>query len=145
MLILMIPSLVSTMPWNPIRPLPPPPPPLPLLTLPLSLCALLPALSPPLLPGLDPHGMASLCMGLCVTGELCTLNPGLTARRLKLTGSRSLSSRRRLLLIRREISAAEGVCCQKVNDCCVGHGGTHDLLRFLAAHPRTASPWPNPH
>ena len=44
-----------------------------------------------------------------MTGELCTLMlPGLTARRLMLTGSRSLSSRRRLLLMRRVISAAVG-------------------------------------
>lgn len=40
-------------------------------------------------------------------GELWTLMPGLTARRLKLTGSKS-SSRRRLLLMRRVISAALG-------------------------------------
>jgi hypothetical protein len=40
-------------------------------------------------------------------GELWTLMPGLTARRLMLTGSRS-SSRRRLLLMRRVISAALG-------------------------------------
>src|SRR5687768_8812976 len=111
MLILMMPSLVSTIPWNPTLPLPlfpllffPP------LTLPLSLCALLPPLSPPLLPGRDPHGTASRCIGLCKMGELWTLKPGLTARRLKLTGSRSESSRRRLL-IRRVISAAVGGCC----------------------------------
>lgn len=130
-----IPSLVSTIPWNPIRfplgiaitrllmavPFPPPaadwvfpgvPP------LPFSLGAPLPDLapvfiltfvvvSPPTLLGLDPHGARSLCKGDWIMGEFCTLIPGLTARRLILTGSKS-SSRRRLLFIRRVISAAVG-------------------------------------
>ena len=99
------------MPWNPTRPLSrllPGPSHEVLALLPLALPPppLLPAsLSPPLLLGRDPH--RSRCMGLCSTGEPCTLTPGLTARRLKLMGSRS-SSRRRLLLIRRVISAALG-------------------------------------
>jgi hypothetical protein len=46
-------------------------------------------------------------MGLCMTGLLCTLIPGLTALRLKLVGSKS-SSLLRLLLIFRVISAAVG-------------------------------------
>lgn len=113
MLIRIIASLASTMPWKPTLPLFPASRPLgvpdgpPML--PESLCALLPARSPPVLPGREPHWMLSRCSGLCTTGELCTLMPGLTARRLKLTGSRS-SSRRRLLLMRRVISAAEGGC-----------------------------------
>lgn len=59
---------------------------------------------------LFPQGMASRCSGDCMTGEPCTLPmPGLTARRLMLTGSRSSSPRRRLLLLmRRVISAALG-------------------------------------
>lgn len=112
MLIRMIPSLVSVIPWRPT---------LPFLTwpvepaggfagvppmLPDSLCPLLP-LSPPVLPGREPQGITSRCMGLCMMGELCALMLGLTARRLKLVGSKS-SSRRRLLLIRLVISAALG-------------------------------------
>jgi hypothetical protein len=46
-------------------------------------------------------------MGLCMTGLLCTLIPGLTALRLKLVGSKS-SSLLRLLLTFRVISAAVG-------------------------------------
>lgn len=113
MLIRMIPSLVSIMPWKPILPLlfnlAPvlDPPDMCPGVLPDSLGALLPALSPPLLPGREPQGATSRCMGLCIMGELWTLIPGLTARRLKLMGSKS-SSRRRLLLIRRVISAALG-------------------------------------
>lgn len=113
MLMRMMPSFVSTIPCNPTLPF--------LLTwpvepmggfagvppkLPDSLWPLLP-LSPPVLPGREPHGITSRCIGLCTTGELCALMLGLTARRLKLVGSKS-SSRRRLLLIRRVISAALG-------------------------------------
>jgi hypothetical protein len=54
-----------------------------------------------------PQGVASLCMGLCITGLLCELMPGLTALRLKLLGSKS-SSRRRFLLTLCVISAAVG-------------------------------------
>lgn len=75
--------------------------------LPASLGALLPPLSPPVLPGREPQVAESRCLGLCRTGELWTLMPGLTALRLKLVGSKS-SSRRRLLLMRRVISAALG-------------------------------------
>jgi len=60
-----------------------------------------------LLGGRLPHGVTSLCIGLCITGLLCTLMPGLTALRLKLVGSKS-SSRLRLLLTFRVISAAVG-------------------------------------
>lgn len=108
-----IESWVSIIPWKPTRPLLLIRPAEELLpdgfpgVLPASLGALLPALSPPLLPGREPHDILSRWSGLCVTGELCTLIPGLTARRLKLTGSKS-SSRRRLVLILRVISAAVG-------------------------------------
>lgn len=102
MLIRIIPSLVSIIPWNPTRPLPFRRPVAPtegfagvLAMLPVSLGALLPPLSPPVLPDRDPHGPESRGIGLCRIGELWTLIAGLTARRLKLTGSRS-SSRRRL-------------------------------------------------
>lgn len=112
MLIRMMPSFVSTMPCIPTLPFRP--------TWPVeptggfagvpprleSLCPLLPR-SPPVLPGREPQGITSRCMGLCTMGELCALMLGLTARRLKLVGSKS-SSRRRLLLIRRVISAALG-------------------------------------
>jgi len=54
-----------------------------------------------------PQGVASLCIGLCITGLLCELMPGLTALRLKLLGSKS-SSRRRFLLTFCVISAAVG-------------------------------------
>lgn len=106
------PSCVSVMPWKPTRPL------LPLIGLPCPALPLLPpelpvslgvpdAFSPPLLPGREPQGMLSRCSGLCMTGELCTLMPGLTARRLKLIESIS-SSLRLLLLMRRVISSAVG-------------------------------------
>lgn len=106
---LVMPSLVSTMPWNPIRPLARALSPLPPLPLPLPLVSLLgvsfrPPRSPPLLPGLEPQG--ACCIGLCMMGEPWTLMPGDTARRLKLTGSRS-SSRRRFVS-RRVTSATEG-------------------------------------
>jgi hypothetical protein len=122
MLILISPSWVSTMPCIPTLPLPAiglAPAPLLPLTLPDSLGAVLP---PPLiripllllplpllLPGREPQGATSRWSGLCRIGELCTLIPGLTARLLKLPGSKS-SSRRRLLLIRLVISAALGGC-----------------------------------
>lgn len=116
MLMRIRPSCVSVMPWNPTRPLAPamglpllfavPPVLLVPPVLPLSL-GVPEALSPPLLPGREPHGAMSRCSGLCMTGELCTLMPGLTARLLKVTGSKS-SSLRRLLLIRRVISSAVG-------------------------------------
>lgn len=54
-----------------------------------------------------PQGVTSLCIGLCITGLLCALIPGLTARRLKLLGSKS-SSRRRFLFTFWVISAAVG-------------------------------------
>jgi len=93
MLIFIKPSLVSTIPWNPTLFIGPPLPPI----FPAS----------PLLDGRLPQGVVSLCIGLCITGLLCTLIPGLTARRLKLVGSKS-SSLRRLLLTFRVISAAVG-------------------------------------
>lgn len=49
-------------------------------------------------------------MGLCMMGELWALRLGETARRLNDMGSKS-SSRRRLLFIRRVISAAVGSGC----------------------------------
>jgi len=91
MLIFISPSFVSTMPWKPTRFIGPP------------LGTGFP--DSPLLPGRLPHG--SRCIGLCMTGLLCTLIPGLTALRLKLVGSKS-SSRRRLLFTLRVISAAVG-------------------------------------
>lgn len=109
MLSLVIPSLVSTMPWYPTRPfaraLSP--------TLPPALPSLLgvPPFSPPalpLLPGLEPHG--ACCIGLCMIGEPWTLSPGDTARRLKLTGSRS-SSRRRFVSLRVTSATDGGGCC----------------------------------
>lgn len=106
---LVMPSLVSTMPWKPILPLaralsPLPPLPLPLVSL-LGVSFLPPrSPPPPLLPGREPHG--ACCIGLCMMGEPWTLIPGDTARRLKLTGSRS-SSRRRFVS-RRVTSATEG-------------------------------------
>lgn len=90
-LIFIRPSFVSTMPWNPILFGPP----------------LLPTLFSPLLGGRFPQGVTSRCMGLCMTGLLCTLIPGLTALLLKLVGSKS-SSLLRLLLTFRVISAAVG-------------------------------------
>ena len=54
-----------------------------------------------------PQGMISRCSGLCITGLLCTLIPGLTALRLKLVGSKS-SSLRRFLFTFCVISAAVG-------------------------------------
>lgn len=109
MLSLVMPSLVSTMPWKPILPLarafsPLPPLPLPLVSL-LGVSFLPPrSPPPPLLPGLEPQG--ACCIGLCMMGEPWTLMPGDTARRLKLTGSRS-SSRRRFVS-RRVTSATDG-------------------------------------
>src|SRR5271170_4055699 len=56
-----------------------------------------------------PHAFSAVVStGLCGrTGLLCTLIPGLTARRLKLAGSKS-SSRRRFLLTLRARSLAVG-------------------------------------
>lgn len=71
----------------------------------------------PLFAGLVPQGATSLCMGLCITGLLCTLIPGLTARRLNDVGSRS-SSRRRL----RVISNVEGGPCPDEGSCEFGCG-----------------------
>ena len=105
------PSLVSLIPWNPTRPFAPAIGRPPLLLLPPELPFSLgvpEAFSPPwLLPGREPQGILSRCNGLCMIGELCTLIPGETALLLKIWGSKS-SSLRRLLLIRRVISAAVG-------------------------------------
>lgn len=154
MLIRIKPSLVSTMPWNPTRPLEPlggrlPPPPLLLLLLAVLAPELLwslgepDAFSAPLLPGREPHGMLSRCSGLCMMGELWTLMPGLTARRLKLTGSKS-SSRRRLLFMRRVISSALGGWRPRWDSGAeAGAWGVSDRLPSLPA-PIMASAGPGP-